>query len=108
MRQAVKGIFDLYTFPGIINVDLANVRSIKKNGGPALVGVGRASGEKRIEKALDLALHSPLLDDTVFKKGKVRDVYDLCDQLLMVASDRISAFDFGLPTLIPDQWAVVK
>lgn len=70
LRQAVQGISDLITLPGIINVDFADLRSIMKNAGPALLGVGRASGEKRIEKALNLALHSPLLDDTVFKKGK--------------------------------------
>src|SRR5216683_131547 len=44
----------------------------------------------------------------VFKRGKVRDVYDLGDQLLMVASDRISAFDFVLPTPIPDKGKILN
>lgn len=44
----------------------------------------------------------------VFRHGKVRDVYDLGDHLLMVASDRISAFDYVLPTLIPDKGKVLN
>lgn len=43
----------------------------------------------------------------LFKKGKVRDVYELEDKLLIVASDRISAFDFVLPALIPDKGKVL-
>jgi phosphoribosylaminoimidazole-succinocarboxamide synthase len=48
-----------------------------------------------------------LPDFPVFKKGKVRDVYDLGDKLLVVATDRISAFDFVLPSLIPDKGKVL-
>ena len=44
----------------------------------------------------------------LFKKGKVREVYDLGNQLLMVASDRISAFDFVLPSMIPDKGKVLN
>lgn len=44
---------------------------------------------------------------TLYKKGKVRDVYDLGDELLIVASDRISAFDHVLPSLIPDKGKVL-
>ena len=43
----------------------------------------------------------------LFKKGKVRDVYDLGDRLLIVASDRISAFDFVLPSLIPNKGKIL-
>ncbi len=43
----------------------------------------------------------------IYKKGKVRDVYEIEDKLLMVASDRISAFDFVLPSLIPDKGKVL-
>lgn len=48
------------------------------------------------------------IDLPVFRRGKVRDVYDLGDKLLMVASDRISAFDFVLPTFIPDKGKVLN
>jgi phosphoribosylaminoimidazole-succinocarboxamide synthase len=48
------------------------------------------------------------IDRPIFKRGKVRDVYDLGNQLLMVATDRISAFDFVLPTLVPDKGKVLN
>jgi phosphoribosylaminoimidazole-succinocarboxamide synthase len=51
--------------------------------------------------------HISLEGLTLFKKGKVRDVYELDDDLLIVASDRISAFDFVLPSLIPDKGKVL-
>src|SRR5258708_14248005 len=44
---------------------------------------------------------------TLFNRGKVRDIYDLGDNLLLVASDRISAFDVILPTLIPDKGKIL-
>lgn len=44
---------------------------------------------------------------SLFKKGKVRDVYDLDDRLLIIATDRISCFDFVLPTLIPDKGKIL-
>src|SRR5436190_5181190 len=47
------------------------------------------------------------IDLPVFKRGKVRDVYDLGDKLLMVASDRISAFDYVLPTPVPDKGKIL-
>jgi phosphoribosylaminoimidazole-succinocarboxamide synthase len=49
----------------------------------------------------------PLAGLTVFRRGKVRDVYDLGDSLLMVASDRLSAFDVVLPTPIPDKGKIL-
>lgn len=49
----------------------------------------------------------PLSGLTLFNRGKVRDIYDLGDRLLMVASDRISAFDIILPTLIPDKGKIL-
>jgi phosphoribosylaminoimidazole-succinocarboxamide synthase len=48
------------------------------------------------------------IDLPLFRKGKVREVYDLGEQLLMVASDRISAFDFVLPTPIPDKGKILN
>jgi phosphoribosylaminoimidazole-succinocarboxamide synthase len=54
-----------------------------------------------------MALDSPLPGLTLHNRGKVRDIYDLGDRLLMVASDRISAFDVVLPTLIPDKGKIL-
>lgn len=65
LRQAVQGISDLIVVPGIINVDFADVKSIMKNSGRAVFGMGQAKGEKRIETALDAALHSPLLEMSI-------------------------------------------
>ncbi|MBI4101633.1 MAG: cell division protein FtsZ [Candidatus Nealsonbacteria bacterium] len=62
LRQAVQGISDLIVLPGIINIDFADVKTITKNAGTALFGVGRAFGEKRAAAAAKLALQSPLLD----------------------------------------------
>ncbi|MFA5751344.1 MAG: cell division protein FtsZ [Candidatus Paceibacterota bacterium] len=62
LRQAVEGISDLITMPGIINVDFADIRAIMSNAGSALMGIGTASGEKRAEKAALQAINSPLLE----------------------------------------------
>ncbi|MBI4121473.1 MAG: cell division protein FtsZ [Candidatus Ryanbacteria bacterium] len=62
LRQAVQGISDLITLPGIINVDFADIRSIMKSAGSALMGIGRASGEDRAREAAKAAINSPLLD----------------------------------------------
>lgn len=62
LRQAVEGISDLITIPGIINVDFADVRAIMENAGSALMGIGFAQGEKRAEVAARIAINSPLLD----------------------------------------------
>lgn len=62
LREAVKGISDLITLPGIINVNFADIKSVLKNSGTALFGVGRSTGENRAEQAARLALNSPLLN----------------------------------------------
>ena len=62
LRQAVEGISDLITMPGIINVDFADIRAVMANAGSALMGVGKATGEKRAEEAAKMAINSPLLD----------------------------------------------
>lgn len=62
LREAVRGISDLITLPGIVNVDFADVKSILQNSGTALFGMGKAKGERRAEEAVDMAVNSPLLD----------------------------------------------
>lgn len=62
LREAVKGISDLIMLPGIVNVDFADVKSILKNSGSVLFGMGKSKGEKRALEATTLALNSPLLD----------------------------------------------
>lgn len=65
LRQAVEGISDLITTPGIINVDFADIRAVMENAGSALMGVGLASGEKRAEEAARAAINSPLLEISI-------------------------------------------
>ncbi len=62
LRQAVGGISDLITMPGIINVDFADVKAVMQNAGSALMGIGSAQGEKRAEEAAKMAINSPLLE----------------------------------------------
>jgi len=65
LKQAVEGISDLITMPGIINVDFADIRSVMENAGSALMGVGVSSGEKRAEEAARAAINSPLLEVSI-------------------------------------------
>ena len=65
LKQAVEGIADLITMPGIINVDFADIRSVMENAGSALMGVGVSSGEKRADEAARFAINSPLLEVSI-------------------------------------------
>lgn len=65
LKEAVEGISDLITTPGIINIDFADIRSVMENAGAALMGIGSASGEKRAEEAARLAISSPLLEISI-------------------------------------------
>jgi len=65
LRQAVEGISDLITMPGIINVDFADIRSVMENAGSALMGVGTSVGDKRAEEAAQAAINSPLLEVSI-------------------------------------------
>lgn len=65
LKQAVEGISDLITMPGIINVDFADIRSVMENAGSALMGVGTSTGERRAEEAAQAAINSPLLEVSI-------------------------------------------
>jgi cell division protein FtsZ len=65
LLQAVEGISDLITTPGIINVDFADIRAVMENAGSALMGIGVAGGEKRAEEAARMAISSPLLEVSI-------------------------------------------
>ena len=70
LRQAVQGISDLITVPGLINLDFADVKSIMAGMGMALMGAGRASGEDRAIKATQEAISSPLLEEASINGAK--------------------------------------
>ncbi|MDA0709002.1 MAG: cell division protein FtsZ [bacterium] len=63
LLQATRGISDLITIPGEVNLDFNDVRTVMKEGGDALMGTAEASGENRAVLAAEKALKSPLLDD---------------------------------------------
>ena len=63
LLNAVQGIAELITRPGLINVDFADVRTVMSEMGVAMMGTGRASGEQRAREAAELAIRSPLLED---------------------------------------------
>ncbi len=66
LRQGVQGICDLITLPGLINLDFADVRTIMKDAGTALMGIGFSqSGENRAREAAEKALSSPLIDSEI-------------------------------------------
>ncbi|MEK7646614.1 MAG: cell division protein FtsZ [Patescibacteria group bacterium] len=65
LRQAVEGISDLITTPGLINIDFADIRTVMENAGSALMGIGSASGDNRAIDAAKAAINSPLLDVSI-------------------------------------------
>jgi cell division protein FtsZ len=65
LRQGVQGICDLITMPGLINLDFADVRTIMKDAGSAIMGIGFATGEGRAREAASRALRSPLIDTEI-------------------------------------------
>ncbi len=65
LRQAVEGISDLITTPGLINIDFADIRTVMESAGSALMGIGSATGENRAVEAAKLAINSPLLDVSI-------------------------------------------
>lgn len=65
LRQGVQGIADLITIPGLINLDFADVKTIMKDSGSAMMGIGRASGENRATEAAQQAVSSALLEETI-------------------------------------------
>jgi cell division protein FtsZ len=65
LRQAVEGISDLITTPGIINIDFADIKAVMSNAGSAFMGIGIAGGENRAKEATLKAINSPLLDISI-------------------------------------------
>src|SRR5262249_26458896 len=62
LRNALKGLVEMIAMPGIINVDFADVKNIMQDSGITIIGMGIATGPDRAVKAVNSALHSPLLE----------------------------------------------
>ncbi len=75
LRQGIQGVTDLITVPGLINVDFADIRTVMKDAGTALMGIGIASGEDRAMKAADAATNSKLLESGI--KGASRVLFSI-------------------------------
>jgi cell division protein FtsZ len=65
LRQGVQGITDLITVPGLINLDFADVQTVMRDAGSALMGIGSATGESRASEAAKAAITSPLLEESI-------------------------------------------
>lgn len=70
LRQGVQGISDIIMETGLVNVDFADVKTVMKETGDALMGVGIASGENKANEATRMAIHSPLLEETSIEGAK--------------------------------------
>ncbi|MCY3923186.1 MAG: cell division protein FtsZ [Chloroflexi bacterium] len=75
LRQAVRGISDVLTVPGEINLDFNDVKKVMGGGGHALMALGHGSGDNRALDAVEEAIHSPLLEDSIH--GATRVLYNV-------------------------------
>ena len=98
LKYGVAGISDLVAIPGLINLDLADVRRVMTNAGICHMGIGRASGENRAANAVKQAINSPLLDTTIegargviinFTGGRNMKLHEI-DDAAMVVRDSVS------------------
>ena len=75
LTTAAKGIAEIITVTGYVNVDFEDVKTVMKDSGKAIMGTGRASGENRAEDAIKLAINSPLLNDNNIEGAKNLLIY---------------------------------
>ncbi len=88
LGQGVKGISDLITIPGLINVDFADVKTIMLDSGSALMGIGEASGPDRAVNAARMAISSPLLEVSVEgAKGLLYNIHGNTNMTMTEVSD---------------------
>ncbi|MBE6470599.1 MAG: cell division protein FtsZ [Coriobacteriaceae bacterium] len=71
LRQGIQGVTDLITIPGIINLDFADIRTVMKSAGSAMMGIGIASGETRALDAAQQAINSKLLESSIAGASRV-------------------------------------
>jgi len=108
LRQAVQGISDLITVPGVVNLDFADVKTVMENMGMALMGTGTASGEHRAVEAAQRAISNPLLEEQSIQGARailinvtggddltLAEVNEAC-QIIQQAADDEANVIFGL------------
>lgn len=95
LRQGIQGVTDLITIPGLINLDFADIRSVMKDAGTAMMGIGQSSGENRALEAAQQATNSSLLEASI--SGATRVLFsiaggpDLTLQEVSVAANTVEA-----------------
>jgi cell division protein FtsZ len=70
LTTAAKGIAEIITVPGYVNVDFEDVNTVMRSGGVAIMGTASEEGEHRAKRAVDMALHSPLLEESNIRGAK--------------------------------------
>ncbi|MGV8151320.1 MAG: cell division protein FtsZ [Candidatus Woesearchaeota archaeon] len=97
LTNAVKGIAELITRAGLVNLDFADVRAVMGNGGVALIGIGESDTENRAMEAVDKAIHNPLLDvDVAGANGALINVVGGTDLTLNEAKKIVEAISVKL------------
>ncbi len=111
LATAVRGIIEIITKPGYVNVDFEDVKTMMKNSGMALMGCGTGSGKNRLEEAVKEALESPLLNDFDLKtcknllinitagrneQGLTMDEFSRMSDMIMEYTGRVNKFKRGL------------
>lgn len=89
LTTAAKGISEIITVPGYVNVDFEDVRTVMTNSGEAIMGSAIAEGEDRAQKAIEAAIHSPLLSDEDIRGAKYI-LLNICSGTKEVLMDEIS------------------
>lgn len=108
VANAARAIAEIITVPGYINTDFADVYNTLKNGNVAIMSVGVANGEKRITRAINEALHSPLVNSDVHGAGRVLlQLYCSQEQAIVMSEvDQIHQFINEVGTNVEVQWGI--
>jgi len=99
LTNSVKGITELITNPGLVNLDFADVKAVMDNGGVSLIGIGESDSQDRAKDAVEKAINNPLLDvDITNAKGALVNIVggndmslDEYNRVMKMISDKISA-----------------
>ncbi len=92
--NATRGIAEIITLPGYVNVDFADVRAVMKDSGRALLGLGSAKGKDRVQKVVDQALKNPLFENTDVSNAKALLVNITCHEDSLDIEEEEQLFDY--------------
>ncbi|HID60354.1 MAG TPA: cell division protein FtsZ [Hadesarchaea archaeon] len=99
LMDAIRGITEMITKPGLVNLDFADVRTVLQNGGVAMIGIGESDTSNRAEEAVDEALNSPLLNvDITGARGAIVNVTGSRDMTLEEVQKMVARVSEALDT----------